>query len=458
MRMERLHWFGRFALFTGAAFLSAGCASDDTGRTTGSGGDGGVTRDGSPGSDSNTSGGTQFQWVGKQQIDINNAGRHMVAASSGNKIGIAYFTDVGDTTVDCPPRPARPNTGGPTDRPTQKIFYIESDGGVNWSTPVEVDVTVGVTFGMSIVFDGAGAPHIGYLGGNLNRSECSSSDAVIATSQNRTTWSKLTVRDASFSGGSGDTVGHWMAVARDQSGGIQSAHRDVRAGFFEFDGNDRASWLFGGNEAIVENNGGGVYTSLLYDTNNNPVVIALNRVRTGPEQGMKVALKTSGQWEVKRIIPGNYRERPGVATDGKGTFGIALSSPTEKSLRFIETKDPSVWPNKGDLVDFSTTNHGAFSSLAYDSKGNPGIAYYRCSSGENNCEANKDALMFAYRENGVWKTHEVDTGGGQFCGRQAALAFNAADEPVIGYQCVVIDNVNGNAFVDSVKVVRGVRQ
>lgn len=433
-----------FAITLAASLLLAACGDDTT-----------TTRpDGGPQPDQALVDGpapnAQLTFVRKEVLDPNKAGRYAWIARNGSSLGIAYFRIEGkEEDQPCPP------SGTAQKRPIQEIYYTQFDG-TDWSAPTVVVKTVGPPFGLSLTYDGSGNPAVGYLGGALSVRECSSSDAAISRSTDGgKTWSEQVVAGA---GTAGDTVGLWMSVATDPSGQVQSAYRDVQFGYYTADGDRRADLRFGsGAEGVAVDQGDGVFAHLLYTPDGTPVISAHNAVdETVANRGLKLFRKDStGAWLSSTVLAGATRERPGFATDGNGLFGIAYFKPSDGSLFYVETTDlTSFTPAK--LVDFSTSTHGEYASLAFDSKGNPAVSYYRCAGpGETSCDPQADALMFAYRLNGTWKVYEVDDGGANFCGRYTSLTFDDKDQPVIAYQCVALDNTT-NTFPDTLKVAHGV--
>jgi hypothetical protein len=385
----------------------------------------------------------------KEILDPQKAGRYAWIAKSGTKLGIAYFRiENKEKDQPCPP------SGELNKRPVSEIHYVQYDG-TNWSAPALVAEVVGPPFGRSLTFDGSGNPHVGYLGGELSVRECSSSDAVKAVS----TDGGKTFTEQTINGGvaPGDTAGPWTSVATDPSGQVEAVYRDVQFGLYTKDGDARADLRIGsGGEGIAEGDGDGVFAHLLYKSDGSPVVSAINFVsEDDKKRGLKVFWRENGAWESTKVYNGSPEERPGFATDGNGLFALTY---TEKgSLVYVESSDLKAW-SQARFVDFSTTEHGSYASLAFDSKGNPAVSYYRCGdagTSAKQCDPQKDALMYAYRRDGKWKTIEVDTGGANFCGRYTSLVFDDNDLPVIAYQCVTLDNQT-NTFPDNLKVAHGV--
>jgi hypothetical protein len=274
---------------------------------------------------------------------------------------------------------------------------------------------------------------------------------MIATSSDGTAWNKTTLNSAGpFAG---DTVGYWMSLAVDNAGQVHAAYRDARFGYYENDGRDKASTLYDQGEVISQEDASGVFNSLTFDQQGNPVM-AYWRDRLTQE--IVLRYKKGSTWEKKQLRQGETSERISLSTDGKGTFGLAYYHIPKLMLGYMEAKAGlATWTDT--QVDTNLTNNGKFSSLVYDSKGNPAISYYQCGGysggASTSCDATKDALMFAYRINNVWQTYTVDDGDLNYCGTYSSLAFSPKDEPVIAYQCVGKDK--NNEFVEILKVARG---
>ncbi|MCK5798502.1 MAG: hypothetical protein KAI47_15025 [Deltaproteobacteria bacterium] len=392
-----------------------------------------------------------LRFVRKEVLDPQKAGRYAWIAKTAGKLGVAYFrVESKEKDQPCPP------SGTAQKRPVSEIYYVAYDG-TNWGTPSLVAEVVGPTFGLSLTFDGSNNPNVGHLGGALSLTECSSSDAVRSVS---TDGGKTFTEQMINSGvAPGDTAGHWTNLARDPSGAIQSVYRDVQFGHYTKDGDARADLRYGpSGEGIAEGDGDGVYAALLFKQDGTPVVSATNFIdETVSNRGLKVFWKEGDTWETKKVYNGAVGERPGFGTNDQGLFALAYYTTRDESLQYVESPDLKTW-TAPKLVDFSTTDHGTFASIAFDSHGNPGISYYRCGksgSSAQGCDPVQDALMFAYRQNGHWKTYEVDTGGANFCGRYTSLVFDEGDHPVIAYQCVTLDNKT-NTFPDTLKVAHGV--
>jgi hypothetical protein len=432
------------------ALVLAAC-SDDSGSRPDN--DFGVS-DGPPTSDRGGPTG-ELNWI-ISTVDDQNAGFNAHIASCGQKVGVAYFQSIDEADwpiVDCPDTFA--GGGGPQPRRSQRVMYAQRSG-TDWGAPVEVDQTVGYSYGLSMTYDSSCTAHIGYLGGpgtgGLSQQECASSNAIIASSSDGASWSTSVLATTPPNGG--DTVGHWMSVAVDGSDEVHAAHREVQFGHYTQDGNTKASLMYD-TTAVSNEDGSGVYAVLEYDPQGNPVIAHYNvGLFAGVSPGILIETRSSGGWSSNRIFTGSVPERLDLDTDGNGLFGVVYQDGGEKSLMYIEaTGDLSNWTTT--KVDRDLTQNGQHASLAYDSYGNPGIAYHRCGDYGEKCSYSKDAVMYAYRKSGSWKTYEVDTGDEQRCGEYASLTFSADDEPIIAYKCVAFDNLT-NEYGDTLRVAMGV--
>jgi hypothetical protein len=394
-----------------------------------------------------------LSWI-KQTLDTARAGRQAAIGSAGAVVGLAYYRELEDPVVRyCQAAGLTP--AGERPRPAQDLMYLHFDGTV-WGDPVKIEQTIGPTYGLSVTFDKTSSKvYVGYLGGELSKNECSSSDAVIASSADGKTFTKSTL---SAAGPIGDTVGYWMSLALDSKGQVHAAYHDCRFGYYEQDGKAKASARYD-SEIVVDGNGAGLYNSLVFDQTDRPVITFFNPMQKGPTGGVQLAVKEGASWKLTQLLAGATSERPRLATDGKGLFGFAYYEPTDQLLRYLESaKDLTGW--KDEVVDPDLTHNGEFASLAFDSKGNPGISYYKCGKyGQELCDPQKDGLKFAYRPGAGkdWVLYEVDTGDANMCGPFTTLTFGAKDEPIIAYQCVQLDNKTAD-FVATLKVARGVAQ
>ena len=432
-----------FGLLLAALLAGAGCSSDDP-QTPERRTSDGLSADAGGGDLPPANG--KLRFLRQETLDGEDAGQYAAIARNGDTLGIAYLRIIDEAQPQsCPP------SNETQLMPVQEVHYVRFDG-TDWSAPIKVATSVGrPTFGVSLAYDRSGKPYVGYLGGALSVRECASSDAVYASSSDGgTTWQETLINGGVAPG---DTAGQWTSLAMDPTTGqIESVYRDVQFGLYTRDGNARADLRYGpSGEAVSGGIGDGVYAKLVFGADGTPVVASFNPVQTGIDGGIKVFYKGT-DWTAVQVA-GATQAYLGLATDNQGTFALAYYKPSDQSLYYRETKDLDNWPQE-KLVDLSTTNHGTFASLAFDANGNPGVSYYRCGMAGSDCKATDDALMFAYRLKGSWKSYEIDDGGAYDCGRYTSLTFDAANNPVIAYQCVVLDNIKKRP-AETLKVAHG---
>jgi hypothetical protein len=130
-------------------------------------------------------------------------------------------------------------------------------------------------------------------------------------------------------------------------------------------------------------------------------------------------------WQIVLVDPGEHvGEFPSIALDPRGMPHISYSYYTtagpdpDYDLRaahyegtdwFVETID-------------AESVRGWFTSLAYDSKGHPHIAYYDVYGGD---------VRYAYHDGVIWQKEAIDLGGK--VGYYASLALDSLDQPHVSY-------------------------
>lgn len=444
----------------GLALLALACSDDKPGSPAR---DGSVSRGDAGGTDGTSTSGKSLSFV-KLELDRAHAGQHAQIARSGSQLGVAYIRKVTEAVRAANPSKYRvtcPRGGDPANPTASDVYYVHHDG-TDWGDPREAAARIiGPPSGLSLALDGSGNPHIGHLGGELGYFVCLSSDAMVTSSGDRgqSFTSQLIFGGGAYGGGRADTAGHWMAVGFDCNGDRHSTFRDLGTGGFESELVESAMWIYDAGEPISSREtpngpagyGEGEYNRLLYNERCEPVILSYD---SNPGL-LKIAVKQGATWSVSDAVRTKTSEQPGFASDGKGLYALAYYVPGDQSLRYRESRDLKDWGSEA-IVDPSPSWHGTYASLAFDSRGNPGVSYYRCAKndGAADCDPTEDALMFAYRQGGTWKTYEVDTGNEWFCGRSTSLVFTADDRPFIAYECTYRDNIN-DAFPSVLKVAEG---
>ena len=244
-----------------------------------------------------------------------------------------------------------------------------------------------------------------------------------------------------------------MAMAIDANGDIHLCYQ------FFYEGCDAMNFAYpdlhcvkklgnspGGDveEETIEGNtyfdGGGIQnnvgkgSALVLDRNGNPVVFYYAELPDGV-YGLRTAIRRNNVWEHTWVETGIHVEDISCAKDRDGNLGVAYYV-----LDFIDPVTNEVSPAclryaaepaAGDvtwhvmMVD-DTSLCGRYPSLAYDSAGEPAIAYY---ASENYSGHTLQNLKLASKRGLVWETEDVSSTGD--IGRYNTLWFQSDDSPVV---------------------------
>jgi hypothetical protein len=249
----------------------------------------------------------------------------------------------------------------------------------------------------------------------------------------------------------------------DSKGAVHVAFADVRYGFYEQDAWRKGSLRYDATDLVCCGtlNGTGWYNSMVMDATDVPYVATYNPAVSGTDGGLLLASKKSGSWATVQLLGGSTKEKLGLGrSPTTGALGLAYFDPTPQQLGFMESdpQNPMKTPWTKQSPDIDSFHTGEQASIAYDSKGRPGISYYKCgpyNPSSSKCDAGKDGLRFAWRlEGNSWTVFDVDTGGAQFCGDYTSLGF-VGDSPVIAYRCVTFNSAT-QAYPSNLKVAKGV--
>jgi hypothetical protein len=177
--------------------------------------------------------------------------------------------------------------------------------------------------------------------------------------------------------------------------------------------------------SVVDNTpqAGNHATSLALDSNGNPKIA----YQDDTNGRLKYATKTGGAWAIENVAasgtPGIFTGQPfaSLALNSLGNPGIAyfdINAP--RTLRYA-SKSGGVWST--EPVD-ATGNADQFCSLAFDAQGNPRISYLDATTG---------SLFFASKGGGIWTTERADFAAGIYVGAYNSLALDAQGLPHIAY-------------------------
>ena len=177
--------------------------------------------------------------------------------------------------------------------------------------------------------------------------------------------------------------------------------------------------------SIVDNTpqAGNHATSLALDANGNPKIA----YQDDTNGRLKYATKTGGVWSIENVAasgtPSIFTGQPfaSLALNSLGNPGIAyfdINAP--RTLRYA-SKSGGVWST--EPVD-ATGNADQFCSLALDAQGNPRISYLDATTG---------SLFYASKSGSIWSTERADFAAGIYVGAYNSLALDAQGIPHIAY-------------------------
>ncbi|MBI2560020.1 MAG: hypothetical protein HYW14_02675 [Planctomycetes bacterium] len=132
-------------------------------------------------------------------------------------------------------------------------------------------------------------------------------------------------------------------------------------------------------------------------------------------------------WQTETVDSNGHVGRyTSLAYDSSGNPAISYyedkSGDTNGNLRFARFNGTS-WDI--ETVDYASWNVGGYTSLAFDSSGNPGISYF-----SDDLQTPNPSLRYAHFNGSSWDIETVDTGE---VGKFTSLAFDASDNPAISY-------------------------
>lgn len=183
----------------------------------------------------------------------------------------------------------------------------------------------------------------------------------------------------------------------------------------------------------IQNNVGAACT-LILDANQNPVVFYYAELPDG-QYGLRMAAKDNGDWEARWIETGIRVEAISAALDPDGNVGVAYYV-----VDFIDPTTSEVSPAclryaaqplavDGDwhitMVDDASLC-GKYPSLAFDSQGQPAIAYY---TAESYSGYSLENLNLAEKTGSAWEKEVVAQTGN--IGLYNTLWFSPDDRPVV---------------------------
>ena len=276
-----------------------------------------------------------------------------------------------------------------------------------WTWEIETVHETDTQAGCPLTMSPSGRPVLAFVGGTRRPLYYwpFQSDLLMAT-WTGAGWARETVDEEGV-------VGLWASVAFDGFGLPGISYQDLGNGvdYNDFHLRDlKYAYSWGGvwTTETVDRDGGGYYTNLLFDEDDQPAIAYCGN-KGADSQPLKFARRGDYGWEIRTVdstgecAEGSVsaRNRPG------GGFGIAYYDERRQDLRYASYFG-GIW------VLETVTSHnrvGKYCSLAYGPDGHPVISYYYCGrTTDDDCQGGGD-LRVARRTRTGWQTATVDNEG-----------------------------------------------
>ncbi len=253
----------------------------------------------------------------------------------------------------------------------------------------------------------------------------------------------------------GDVVGYWPSISQSTQGQYLVAYQDVHGGGLQRDDLARADLevVLGQNgawqhEVVDFGEGAGIRMSTGFLSDGTPLILYEIPIEAAQEernrQGIWLAFKKDGTWQKIQVAKGPQKTKASLLVhqdqiiiayydlNQKLLNLLSYQSSTSTTLENIDT-----WEKQqlGDL----RYNEGLNPSLAIDQTGRIMVAWYRCSSVEDeSCRPSEDAVVFAWQKavaSKDWNLEIVEQGEEGSCGLSPSLAINQNQEAILVWQC-----------------------
>jgi hypothetical protein len=404
-----------------------------------------------------------------QMLGCGQAGTQSAVAVSGSTVGFVSLAQT-SMTQTC--------TIMPMENPVMSqvelwnICYAQSNPDGTYTSKVVATQPYNDPTGVGVAFDSKGDPSVAYTGVGMMPSaeRCGANDLFVTTSVAGTFGMPVQVSNGSMSDGlvaaqatnctgeqnvcnQGDTTGLWPAIGYDPSDNPMVAYRDVHFGFAMDDfAKSDVEFAEGGNGSysvltVDVSRGGGTYNRVAFTPAGLPAVLTYDE--TGMNPGVYIdqqvvtgdlgAQEAMGGWTSAQVSTELIGNQLGFAISAQGVYGAAYYDMGVSRLLYTESMDGMTWSTPAS-VDLTGTT-GFYPSLAFDSAGEPAIAYYRCSSHPGmgmNCDPSEDGLLLARRSGTTWAVQVVRADPSVTDGVYPALAF-VNGKIVIAYQITSFD-------------------
>lgn len=253
----------------------------------------------------------------------------------------------------------------------------------------------------------------------------------------------------------GDVVGYWPSISQSAQGQFLVAYQDVHGGGLQRDDLARADLevVMGQNgawqhEAVDFGEGAGIRMSTGFLSDGTALILYEIPIEAAQaernRQGIWLAFKKDGTWQKIQVAKGPQKTKASLLVhqdqiliayydlNQKLLNLLSYQSSTSASLENIDT-----WEKQqlGDL----RYNEGLNPSLAIDQMGRIMVAWYRCSSVEDDsCRPSEDAVVFAWQKSvgaKEWNLEIVEQGEEGSCGLSPSLQINQNQEAILVWQC-----------------------
>ncbi len=409
-----------------------------------------------------------------KQLGCGSAGMQSAIAVSGSKVGIASLAETSSTQT-CTIQPLGPVVTSQV--PLWNVCYAESQPDGTYKSTVVTNQPYVDPTGVGLAFDSAGNAGIAYtgVGATPAQERCGANEAFLTRASGGVFGAPVQVSHGSQSDGlvasqagncsqnvcnSGDVTGWWPALAFDPSDNPAMVYRDVHFGFAVSDLTAKSDVELaqgtGGGFSVLTvdvSRGGGNYNRLALTPSGLPAVLEYS---TGASPGVYLdrdlvngglaAQEADGGWSSTQVFAGQVDPQLGFGISRQGLFAAAYFDSGTSRLFYVESSDGSTWSSPTAVDNSGLT--GQYPSLAFDSSGNPAIAYYRCagSARATQCDPTQDGLYLARRKAGAWSAASVHADASVTDGLYPALAF-AGGKAVIAFQIKSFDAVSQTSSV-----------
>jgi len=414
-----------------------------------------------------TTGSDAAAWTVKP-LGCGSAGFQSVAAVSGSTVGFASLAQTTNTQT-CTIMPL-----GPVEMSQVHLWnvcYAMSDASGNYTSQIVSTQPYLAPTGVGLAFDSNGNANVAFTGvGSTPPMEtCGSNDVFFTTRAGGTFSAPTQISNGSASAGlvaaqasecaqnicgQGDTTGFWPAIGFDPSGTAMMPFRDTHFGFAMDDyaksDVELAEGTGGSYLTIDVSRGGGQYNRIAFTPAGLPAVLQYDQTGQLPGVWLDMQLaagglgvqEAAGGWTAVQLSTGQINEGLGFAISPQGLFAAAYYDKTSARLLYTDSKDGKTW-SAATQVDVNGFT-GQYPSLAFDSSGNPAIAYYRCndvSAKVTQCDPSTDGLLLARRSGTTWTPEVVHADPSVTDGLYPALAF-VNGKAVIAYQVSSVDAIS----------------